>query len=121
MRWVEDQTPDGLLVRRAAVPDRWDIAVARDWPVGPLGDRAKVCRRVARQIRQDVWRAIQATRGFSPRILVAFTENQLYITAGGVLVNGRAPPGLADRIAGVLDKPDNRRRWVRFAARHGGK
>jgi len=133
--WIEEDGPAGLVHRRAGAPDRWDVRVARDWPIGRVGgaptlrpDRRapgtdgaggaptlRVRRRLARQIRQDVWRACRRTPGFVPRILVCIRDNHLYITAGGAILTGRVPPGLERRIAEVLDKTDNRRRWQSFA------
>ena len=110
-RWLNTDTGTGLLHARARTPDRWDVSVERRWPVAGALSR----RRIAAQIRQDIWRGVQATRGFTPRVLVATDTTHIHITGGGSLASGRAAPILADRIADILDNPQNRRRWVAHA------
>lgn len=113
-RWQDIETGAGLLHCRPGMPDRWDVAVERRWPTGPVSRR-----RYARQVRQDIWRAAQAVRGFVPRVVVATDPTHIHITGGGVMAAGRKghclPPGLHDRIADILDNPMNRRRWAAHA------
>lgn len=90
-------------------PPRFDVAVATDLPmVDPL--------RLAHQIRQDIWRALQNVRGFSPVVRVARGSEGLTVTAGG-RVPGPVSAVLAERIDAVLANPANRGRWLRHAAR----
>ena len=110
--WRCTETEAGLLHVRAGIPDRWDIAVRRVWAVGGPVSR----RRYARQVRQDIWRAARAVRGFVPRVLVARTSRTIEITGGGTCLGAR-PPVLAQRIATLLDNPANRARWDAFARR----
>lgn len=115
-RWLDIETEAGLLHLRPGLPDRWDIAVTRHWPAENPVSR----RRYARQIRQDIWRALAGLRGLVPRVMVAQRRDHLTITGGAVLVTGRAHPGVADRIAALLDNPDNRRRWDAYARSRKG-
>ena len=112
--WTNIDTGAGVLHARAGAPDRWDVEVSRVWPVAAPVSR----RRLAYQVRQDIWRALQSTRGFTPRVLVATATHdhrEIHVTGGGTLSQGRAAPVLADRIADILDNPDNRRRWAAHA------
>ena len=112
--WVYRAVEGGLLHARAGLPDRWDIAIKRNWRFGLLSRR-----RLARAIRQDIWRDLQQVRGFVPRVLVAQNADLVQITAGGVLMAGRAAPVLENHLAGVLDNPGNKMRWLRFAGTKG--
>lgn len=70
--------------------------------------------RLASQIRQDLWRALQNLRGFSPAVEVVAKADGMHVRAGG-----RLPKPVAlntiERIAAVLENPKNRARWVRCA------
>ncbi|MEX0286720.1 MAG: hypothetical protein AB3N23_19105 [Paracoccaceae bacterium] len=70
--------------------------------------------RLAHQIRQDMWRALQRLRGFSPVVSICTLEEEMHIRAGGRVI-GTAPPATVSRIAAVLENRSNRARWVRFA------
>lgn len=71
--------------------------------------------RLARQIRQDVWRALQKVRGFSPVIEMTEGEGGLSCRIGGQ-VDGRFPRAHCEAvIAEVI--AENRDRWTRWAAR----
>lgn len=77
------------------VPPRFDVAVSVVLPPAePL--------RLAQQIRQDMWRAVQAVRGFSPVVKVEAQGDSLLVTAGG-RVAGRVPGNLASEIKAVLE------------------
>ncbi|MFK7945708.1 MAG: hypothetical protein AB8B85_22750, partial [Paracoccaceae bacterium] len=69
--------------------------------------------------RQDIWRGLQSTRGFTPRVLVALTDTQVHITGGGTMASGQAASVLVGRIADILDNPQNRRRWDAHARLRG--
>ena len=99
----------GALVLARRWPVRFDLAVRREMPsVGR--------HRLARQIRQDVWRALRRLRGFSPAVRIEEDGGVLLVTAGGQ-VDGPLPRAFAEaRIAEVLDDPANRARWARWAA-----
>lgn len=72
--------------------------------------------RLAHAIRQDIWRAVQATRGFSPVVRLETREQGSQITAGGQ-IDGRAAPALAQTIKAVLNDPKNRHRWQQWAGK----
>ncbi len=76
--------------------------------------RAPNALTLARQVRQDVWRAVRRLRGFSPVVEVTQTDDTLHIRAGG-----RALPPLSptanSRIQAVLDNQANRSRWLKHA------
>lgn len=91
-------------------PAVFDFSVTRDVPVM---DRA----RLARQVRQDVWRALQQMRGFAPVVRIEQAGEGLRVTAGGA-VAGRFDRSRAEEaVAGVLDCPRRRARWTRWAAK----
>ena len=75
--------------------------------------------RLAHQVRQDMWRALQGVRGFSPVICVRRDGGRLHLRAGGQVARPFDAQRLSDRIAAVLENPANRARWVAFAG--GGR
>lgn len=120
-RWVNSFVDGGILHARAGLPDRWDISIERIWCVGQ-GNRPTLRlsrRRLARAIRQDVWRVLQNVRGFAPRVQVSILNDSVHATVGGVLMSDRRESGLGERIAAVLDHPDNKNRWFAYARPKG--
>ena len=105
--WHKIREGDRLTHARA-LPPRFDVEARAEFPPA----RAD---RLARQIRQDMWRALQRTPGFSPVVEVTKAENGLTVRAGGRLTRP-APKTLAARIAALLEAPHHRRRWLRYAA-----
>lgn len=100
---------DGALIVARRVPVRFDLAVETSLPRGGK-------RRVAHQVRQDIWRALRHLRGFAPAVRVAEGACGLRVTAGGQ-VDGAWPRAQAEaRIAAVLENPANRARWIRWAS-----
>jgi hypothetical protein len=89
------------------LPPRFDVAAETVLP------RANA-RRLAHQVRQDMWRALQNLRGFSPVVRVEDGDRHMTLIAGG-RVSGRAPADTNRRIANVLEAPANRARWLRHA------
>jgi hypothetical protein len=71
--------------------------------------------RLAHQIRQDMWRALQRVRGFSPVVRLEPTDQGWHVTAGG-RVAGRVSPATERAIAAVLNDPTKRTRWVQTAS-----
>lgn len=98
----------GTLTLARHLPARFDIGVAAVFPMtGRL--------RLAQEVRQDMWRALQHVRGFSPVIRVEAQGDRLLLRAGGRVV-GPAPKAVLEaRIAALLDDPDKRARWGRSA------
>ena len=107
-RWHILREDDALTLARR-VPVRFDLEVRT---VLPKGNKL----RIAHQVRQDVWRALQSVRGFAPAVRVVEKDGELSIMAGGQ-VDGQIARGVTEaRIAAVLENPSNRARWVRWAA-----
>lgn len=95
------------------VPARFDVVSEVKLP---LGDKL----RVAQQVRQDLWRALQNQTGFSPVVEVRESEGSLSIRAGGQCDRQFARQSVESRIAELLNDAGKRARWVRFAQRRGG-
>jgi len=105
---------DDALVLTRAWPPRFDVVAET---MLPMVARRK---RLAHQIRQDVWRALQSQKGFSPVIEIRSDarEDALRIRAGGRVDQASfSAPVLESRIAAVLDDPARRARWIAFANR----
>ncbi len=75
---------------------------------------------LARQVRQDVWRALRRVRGFVPEIEVVLFPGRVAVTAGGALRAGPAPPTAGPAIAALLGDPARHRRWLAEAYRRAG-
>ncbi len=100
---------EGALTLARRLPVRFDVMVRTVLPKGRK-------LRLAHQVRQDVWRALQDQRGFAPVVRVTEEDGQLVITAGGQVDGVVARAAAEARIAQVLEHPGNRRRWLRWAA-----
>lgn len=73
--------------------------------------------KLAMQVRQDIWRALQGLRGFSPVVEVVRDAEGLFLRAGGEVAAPVFPKAWAEaRLTEVLSCPDRRRRWQAFAA-----
>lgn len=91
------------------MPARFDVSAAAQFPLlSPT--------RLAHQIRQDMWRALQNLRGFSPVVRIERGADALTVTAGG-RVNGAVPSGVAARIEALLANPELRARWIAHSPR----
>lgn len=89
---------------------RFDVSASARFPMVSRG-------RLARQIRQDLWRALQRVRGFSPVVELRHAEQgrALLVRAGGQ-VDGAFPRAwAAARLAELLAEPSLRRRWIAYA------
>ncbi len=107
---LRDEQGDAQIVTVARqLPARFDVAVKT------VLTRAEPTR-VAHQIRQDMWRALQNLRGFSPVVQVHLRDGVIEVTAGG-----RLPKPISSRveqkIRDVLENPKNQERWLRHANR----
>ncbi len=107
-RW-NVHTTDGQVTVCRQLPARFDVSATTTLPKG----RAL---RYAHQIRQDMWRALQNVRGFSPVVRLATTDSGWQVTAGG-RISGRKTASLVQQIETVLDNPANRHRWITHANR----
>ncbi|WP_299615245.1 hypothetical protein [uncultured Tateyamaria sp.] len=87
------------------LPPRFDFAVHTVLPCGGA-------IRLAHQIRQDLWRALQKVRGFSPVVRLQRIADGWRIEAGGRVAGPVALPVVA-RAQAVLDDAGNRARWIK--------
>ena len=101
---------DGALTLARRLPARFDLSVEAAFPrVGRL--------RLARQIRQDMWRALQHMRGFAPAVRVEDAGDGLRVCAGGQ-VDGVFPRArAAETLSALLQDPAHRARWIAHAGR----
>ena len=99
----------GALTLARHLPPRFDVAAEAAMPPMRKG-------RLARQIRQDMWRALRHLRGFSPVVRVEEVSAGLHVTAGGRVAARVFPKAAAEaRIAELLADPAHRARWARHA------
>ena len=107
--WIEREEEGGAFVHARRWPCRFDLSVSMEFP--------RVSRRrLARAVRQDMWRALQSLRGFSPAIRVEPVEDGLRLEAGGQM-DGRWPRAVAEaRLQAVLGDPRLRARWISWAS-----
>lgn len=111
VRWHILYDEDALILTRQ-LPVRFDVSAQTMLPDGSR-------RRMAHQIRQDLWRSLQNVRGFSPVVRVETQDGQLKVTAGG-RVDGKFPRAtLKAQIATLLADPARRVRWTSCAAHRG--
>ena len=89
------------------LPARFDFAVRTT--LGPGN-----ALRLAHQIRQDMWRALQDLRGFSPVVRLEPQAAGWDVTAGGRAL-GSVPARHMAVAQSVLDCPQNQARWIRHA------
>lgn len=107
-KWYTKRDGQCVTVARQ-LPARFDVAVNAVLPQAePV--------RLAHQIRQDMWRALQNLRGFSPVVQVHLKGEELHITAGGRLPKPISPR-VVQKIRAVLENPKNQARWLRHANR----
>ena len=102
--------PCFTLARR--LPARFDISREISMPL-------MSSPRLARQIRQDIWRKLQSIRGFLPVVEITDRGAHLHIRAGGELTCPAPFERSGERIFDVLSNRDNQRRWAAFAAARG--
>lgn len=91
-------------------PARFDVRASAQFPaVNPA--------RLAHQIRQDMWRALQNLRGFSPVVQVEQGHaGGLTVTAGGRAC-APVPAKAAETIEALLQDAQMRNRWIKCAQR----
>lgn len=107
-RWHILRDGDTLTLARH-MPPRFDFAVRTT--LGPGG-----ALRLAHQIRQDLWRALQSIRGFSPVVQLVRQGQGWDVTAGGRTLGAVTDTHL--RIArNLLENPENQARWACHAMR----
>ena len=101
-----DRDADVLTLARQR-PARFDVPARASFPPLRRG-------RLAHLIRQDLWRALQSLRGFSPVVRVTRTQTGLDVTAGG-RVAGAVPSATQTHITTLLNDPKHRARWIAHA------
>lgn len=104
--WYERATPDSYVLSRQW-PPRFDLRVETGFPVANR-------RRLALQVRQDLWRELKDLRGFSPVVQIDAGDQGMSILAGGQLQAG-ATPQVVSRLEALLDDPAKRVRWMSWA------
>ena len=94
---------------------RWHIRSDGDTLTLARGNRARLdvaaqtClpdagrARIAHQVRQDMWRALQGVRGFSPVVQVRREADRLHVTAGGQISGPFVRAHIEDLIRSVLE------------------
>ena len=108
MIWAYEQNAEGALVHARQGRTRQDVGIQT---AVPRQNR----RRLAQQIRQDMWRVVQNQRGFSPIVQIDETDEGLIVIAGGQIDGVFPKAHLEAKIADVLEDPKNRARWLRWA------
>ncbi|WP_319826242.1 hypothetical protein [Thalassovita sp.] len=99
---------EGALIVARSLPVRFDLSVETVLPFC-----GKV--RLARQIRQDMWRALQRIRGFSPAVRVAEEQGGLRVTAGGRMEHAYPRRLAEEKLRNLMLDGNNRARWVACA------
>ncbi|RSK31433.1 hypothetical protein EJA01_14930 [Rhodovulum iodosum] len=99
---------EGALTLARHLPARFDLSVRAGFPAARK-------RRLAQQIRQDLWRELQQIRGFSPVIRVEAEGAGLVVTAGGRAARPFPKARAETRIAALLASPAHRARWLAHA------
>lgn len=98
----------GALTLARQLPVRFDVSAQAGFPPARKG-------RLARQIRQDMWRMLRDMRGFSPVVRIEEADGGLTVTAGGRAAQP-FPRAMAEaRIAALLACPAHRARWLAHA------
>jgi hypothetical protein len=100
---------EGGLTLARHVPVRFDVSAVSLFPMCHAG-------RLAQQVRQDMWRALQRVRGFSPVVQVERLDAGLRVTAGGRVPQASISASVVQRLDDMLADPIARARWVRWAS-----
>ncbi|MGH1356839.1 MAG: hypothetical protein ACRBBS_17440 [Thalassovita sp.] len=103
------QQEEGALTLARTLPVRFDLSAQVVLP--RCGKR-----RLATQIRQDMWRLLQNLRGFSPVVRVEDDGEMLRVTAGGQVAQKTFPKvKLEEMLRELLTDRKNAVRWVTYA------
>ncbi|MCT4556976.1 MAG: hypothetical protein N4A61_02840 [Pelagimonas sp.] len=103
------QTEEGALTLARSLPVRFDVSAQVMLP------RCSK-RRLAMQIRQDMWRLLQNLRGFSPIVRVEDAGDMLRVTAGGRMDQRAFPKGKSEeKLRDMLAGRQKNIRWVTYA------
>lgn len=94
------------------LPPRFDVRAQAELPLADPG-------RLARQIRQDMWRVLKDLRGFSPVVHIAPRRGGIQVTAGGRMMHPHGRDQISNKIHVLLHDPDRRARWLSWAGQGG--
>jgi len=111
MTWMTSDI-NGEYVMARRLPARFDLCVETTLP---LMSR----RKLALQIRQDMWRVLQNLRGFLPAVSVTRTDNGVQVRAGGQFTCPVHVPSAEAKLRDMLNDAARRQRWSNFAKRKG--
>ena len=101
-RWHTERAGESLTLSRRPGA-RFDAVAEASWPLRTAPVRADAFRlRLAHQVRQDVWRALQGIRGLPPVVAVSTEADRVTVRAGADLSGARATPRIADDLARLL-------------------
>ena len=108
MTWQTVDTKERYLLSKR-LPVVFDIYAQTVFPI---------CRmdRLARQVRQDMWRALRRVRGFLPAVEATKTQDGLLLRAGGQLLCSAPKARMIESIEELLNSAEYRQRWLRYAA-----
>ena len=104
-RWHLIREEDGALTLARRWPARFDLAVEARLPEAPRA-------RLARRLRQDMWRALRHLRGFAPVVRVWRVEDGLRVRAGGAVAGRFARAEAEARIAALSEDGARVARWT---------
>ena len=111
MTWMtSDINGEYIMARR--LPARFDLCVETTLP---LMSR----RKLALQIRQDMWRVLQNLRGFLPAVSVTRLDNGVQVRAGGQFTCPVHVPSAEAKLRDMLNDAVRRQRWSNFAKLKG--
>lgn len=111
-RWHILKEGDSYTLSRLPTP-RFDVQAEVAFPRANAG-------RLAQQIRQDLWRELKHLRGFSPVVQIVATDGEMIVRAGGRIDARTKPPaGTEAAIAALLNDPERRTRWAKWARPQG--
>lgn len=102
--WIERDEGGGAWVHARRLPCRMDLTVTATVP-------ARAGRRLARAIRQDMWRALRDLRGFSPLVRVVAAGDAASVTAGGQIDAPWPRAATVARLTALLADPALQARW----------
>lgn len=121
-RFVTTTSGSGDTLHAARLAQGWDLSAETTLSVDPRGRFFP--RRLARQVRQDIWRALRAQRGYAPMVSVSpLAPDRVCLRAGGSLLASAGASAaqterLTARLTAVLTQPANRTRWIAQSTVH---
>lgn len=104
-RWRDEE---GAWIEARHWALRWDVEASTTLP------RVREDR-LARAVRQDLWRSLRDLRGFRPAVKVSTGANEVTLTVGGQIDCTYPPAKTKARIAELLENPSIRARWVTWS------